>query len=266
MKTVTWMLAALMLPLAALPTLAQPQDSGNTSMLGVARLSLADGDVTVQRGGAGDRMEASSGRPLVAEDVIATGPASRAEIQLGAANFARLEQSSALRILDLGNRSFRFEVVRGSATYSQLNRGEADVAIEARQLSLRPLKNGVYRVTLHEGAQVDVVVRKGKAELFTPRGVETLKKGRRAAIRLDEQAAEIRIVKADRKDVFDEWNQRRDRLLRTERSYRAWGGPWFPYWGIGVGFGHYWPRPYYIAPRSRVIVRTVARPGPRGRH
>lgn len=260
MKTLTWKLAALMLPLAALPALAQPADSRNTSMLGVARLSLADGDVTVQRGGAGDRLQASGGRPLVAEDVVATGPASRAEIQLGPANFARLEQSSELRILDLGNRSFRFEVMTGSLIYSQLDRGDADVSIEARQLSVRPLKNGVYRVTLHEGAQVDVVVRKGKVELFTPRGVETLKKGRSAAVRLDGQDAEIRVAKADREDAFDEWNQRRDKLLRGERGYRAWVGPWFPYWGIGVGY--WWPRPYYVA-RPSVIVRAVARPGGR---
>lgn len=259
MKTLTWMLTALMLPL---PALAQQADSRDTSMLGVARLSLADGDVTVQRGGAGDRTQASSGRPLVADDVVATGPASRAEIQLGVANFARLEQSSELRILDLGNRSFRFEVVKGTATYSQLNRGEADVTMEARQISVRPLANGVYRVTVHEGTQVDVVARKGKAELFTPRGVETLKKGRRAAIRLDDQAAAIRIAKADRADAFDEWNQRRDKLLRGERRYSVWGGPWFPYWGIGVGFGHYWPRAWY-APRPRVVVRAAARPGGR---
>jgi hypothetical protein len=77
-------------------------------------------------------------------------------------------------------------------------------------------------------------------------------------VRGEASDAEIQIVKADPQDTFDQWAKRRDKLLRDERRYRAWGGPffgpWYPY--RGVGFGYYWPYGYY-APRTRVIVRTA---------
>ena len=257
MKKITWILASFLILVGALPALGQRAESGNGPTLGVARVGLADGDVTVQRGGSDTPTDARGGRPLVASDVIATGRASRTEVQIGPANFVRLDADSAVRILELGNRSYRFEVLSGTATYSQMRGGEADTAIEARHLSVRPLKEGVYRVAVRQAAQIDVTVRKGSAEVFTPRGSQMLKKGRRMIVRGDEQNAELRVVKADSKDAFDKWTNRRDKLLR-QPQYRAgvwpYFGSWYPYWG--VGFGHYRPRAYYV-PRTRVVVRTA---------
>jgi len=254
------MAALLVTPLMV----AQPRDS-NEQQLGVARVGLADGDVTVQRGGQGDRMQAMGGRPLVAEDVLATGPGSRAELQFDLANYARLGPASAIRILSLGNRSYRFEVLRGTATYSQLRGGEADVAMDAKQISVRPLKLGVYRLVVHDSGQIDVTARKGKAELFSPDGIQILNKGKRMIVRGQGPDTQFQVAKAEPKDGLDKWNERRDKLLRREPRYSwlpnlgfGFGYGWgYPYWGLGLGYS-YWPS-YYYTPRVFVSYRGGGR-------
>jgi hypothetical protein len=56
---------------------AEDDDAGR----GVARLSVINGDVTVRRGDSGDTVAAAINAPLVVQDRVVTGPASRAEIR-----------------------------------------------------------------------------------------------------------------------------------------------------------------------------------------
>ena len=70
---------------------AQSQETGPA--LGVARLSLSKGDVTVQRGESGDSIQATVNMPLVEADILTAGSASRAEVQLDYSNFLRLKEA-----------------------------------------------------------------------------------------------------------------------------------------------------------------------------
>ena len=88
--------------------LAQSQETGPA--LGVARLSLAKGDVTVQRGESGDSIQATVYMPLVEDDILTAGSASRAEVQLDYSNLLRLNEFSAVRLANLGHRSFRLQL------------------------------------------------------------------------------------------------------------------------------------------------------------
>jgi hypothetical protein len=105
-------------------------DSDTDPGLGVARVSLTNGDVTVQRGNSGDWIEAQVNTPLVAGDTVAVGPSSRAEIQLDHSNLLRLGENSEIYLAELENRSFKIEMVGGLLTYAELRGGEADVDIE----------------------------------------------------------------------------------------------------------------------------------------
>jgi hypothetical protein len=104
-------------------------DSDTEPALGVARVSLTNGDITLQRGDSGDWIEAPVNTPLVAGDTLATGPASRAEIQLDHSNFLRLGEQSEVYLAELENRRFQIQVTRGLVTYVELHGGEADVAL-----------------------------------------------------------------------------------------------------------------------------------------
>src|SRR6266404_8948063 len=59
---------------------------------GVARVSLIHGDVSTQRGNAGDWSAAALNAPVVAGDRVSTGDKARTELQLDYANMLRLSE------------------------------------------------------------------------------------------------------------------------------------------------------------------------------
>lgn len=259
MERIRWFIPVAVVALATPAWAAQtdrpgPPDGANGSpSLGVARVSLADGDVTVQHGKSGDWEQARSGRPLVAGDRIATGRSSRAEVHVGPGNFIRLSGESELRIGDLGNRRYQVDVVKGIITYSELRGGDADIDIDTPQAIVRPMKNGVYRVEVLNAGQTNITVRKGEAEVASSTGMQKLKKGRRMTVRGEKPHAEFRVAKAEPKDSFDRWNNRRDELLKTERgSYSGWWWPHHLGFGFGYGFGPYG----FYGPGPGLFVRT----------
>lgn len=221
----------------------------NRGDAGTARVSVADGDVEILRGDTHDRLPARGGIPLVGNDSISTGRSSRAEVQLGPGNLVRLNEDTRVRIVDVGNLYFRLEVLTGTVNVSQLKGGEADIDVMAPNTTVRPLKTGVYRISVREGGQTDLTVRKGEAEIVSNRGGERVKSGHRASVRGERQNPELRISDAEPKDSFDRWNGRRDDVL--ERHYRGgggllyggygggYGGYGYPFWGPGLGYYGY---------------------------
>jgi hypothetical protein len=183
-------------------------------------------------------MQARGGMPLAADDVISTSRSSRAEVQLGPGNLVRLNEESRVRVLDVGNRYFRVEVLNGTVSVTQMKGSEADIDVMVANTTVRPLKAGVYRVTVREGVETDLTVRKGEAEIVSGRGNQKVKSGERASVRGDRQTAELRMSSAEPKDAFDRWNERRDDVL--EPRYRNGGGRGMIYGGYG-GYGGYGP-------------------------
>src|SRR5450755_266167 len=90
-------LTGAMLALAGSFTPARAQDPDDLKR-GVARISLINGDVSVRRGDAGEWVAGVINAPLLTDDHIATGPASRTELQFDASNVLRLGASGELRL------------------------------------------------------------------------------------------------------------------------------------------------------------------------
>lgn len=231
--------------------------------MGVARISATKGDVRMRHGKSGDSTAARAGQPLVPGDTVSTGRSSRAEIRLDFRNFIRLNGDTSVEIGQLGSRSFQVHVIRGLVTYSEWKHGAADMDIETPQVTVRPLKRGIYRVEVTPDGRTVINVRKGEAEVASAEGTRKLSKGRRMTIRGDADQAQFRLAKAEPKDSFDNWNKRRDKLLREDGPGGYSRFPGRVYLGLGygygyphhLGFGYYsgYYRPYgYYAPRVRV--------------
>src|SRR5690606_9143568 len=97
---------------------------------------------------------------------LLTGANSRAEVQLDLGNFIRLSGATEVRFVSLGRRSFRLEMLKGVASYTQMKRAEADVSIDTPLASVMPLKHGMFTIEHRELGQTDVTVRDGQVEVF----------------------------------------------------------------------------------------------------
>lgn len=202
---------------AALMADPDPDDGAGP---GVARISVINGDVSVRRGDSGDWVAAAINAPLLASDSVLVGPSSRAEVQLDYANLVRLGANTEARLATLEHRRFRIEVARGTITFSVLRDGRADVDLSTPNVSVRPSRQGAYRITVLEDGTTEVTVRSGEAEIYTPRGAETLRPGKTMLVRGAASDPEFQLLGAIPRDDWDHWNEQRDRELRRSSAYR----------------------------------------------
>ena len=267
-----FILVMLITPLGLDTLSAQPRRSGDrrgsraSRELGTAVISAANGDVRALDGRSGDWVSAHASMVLENGDRLVTGRGSRAELEFGIANFARLNSETEVLIGDLGNRSYHITVTEGDLTYSMWKHAEADVLIEAGDVLIRPLKPGVYRVRTNERLTV-VTVRKGAAEIESSAGIQRVEKGKRITINKRDDKRRVGLAKVPGKDQFDKWSERRDEILRRDGPRRNWlrGGSLYtyggypyhmglgyhPYRSFGFGFGGSFSRRHYRGRRHR---------------
>lgn len=249
-------IAALAGPVATAAPRRSRQDAS-----GVARISTAIGDVSKRHGHSGDLVSADSGMPLVGGDTVRTGVGGRAELRLDASNFLRLAPNSEIRLRQLGERAFEIDIVRGVVSYTMLKHGEADVDLRTQGGNVVPRKDGVYRIELTGPKESTILVRKGEAEVLTPQHNVIVNKGKSVTIHEDDPNARAILSSAKSRDSFDDWNERRNRMLDDARGpiygrgwypsviHAGWGWGGWPYMGPYGFYGGYSPWVTYYRPR-----------------
>jgi len=200
--------------LTATTVLAQSQPQR-----GVARLSIVNGDVSVQRGDSDTRSAGAVNAPLMAGDVVAAGQGGRAEIQFDAANMVRLDSNSEVRLAELTPSRYQLQVGRGTIMFSQIRDSRAQVEIDTPQIAVGPKQKGAYRLSVFDD-HAEITVRVGQAEIFTPSGTETLDPGKTMMVRGKPSDPEFQMINAIEQDDFDHWNAGRDQQLSRSMSSR----------------------------------------------
>ncbi len=227
---------------------------------GVARISLIGGDVSVRRGDSGDWVAAAVNAPLVVEDMVGTGPSSRAEVQFDWANMIRMASNSEIRVAQLENQHYVIQIARGTVTFRVLRESKADVELNTPNVSVRPNQIGAYRISVAEDGESTITVRSGEAEVYTSSGSERLAAGSTMEARGTASDPEYRLVAEIAQDSWDSWNLSRDNELEQSKSYQyadssVYGAEDLDNYGTWVDvadYGHVWrPRveigwsPYY---------------------
>jgi uncharacterized protein DUF6600/FecR-like protein len=195
-------------------------DPNDAAEHGVARISVINGDVTIERGDSGEQTAAAVNAPLVAGDMVSTAPGSRVEIQFDAANMLRLAPDSEVRIGELTAKRYQLEVGRGTAILSVVRDSHAQVEVSTPSISVRPVQRGAYRIAVFEDGRSEITPRAGEVEVYGPRGVETLRVGNTMTVRGDPSDPEFQVAGAVAQDDFDRWNAERDQNLMRSTSYR----------------------------------------------
>jgi FecR protein len=185
---------------------------------GVARISLIQGDVSVQRGDTGDWAAAALNQPLVGGDRISTGDGSQAELQLDHSNILRLGNNAQAKIATVQTQ-IQVQIGQGLAYYTVFKDSEAEVEIDTPNAAIRPTSNeGVYRIEVN-GFETQVIVRAGAADISTPQGSTHVEVGQAATIRGTTDEAGSVLGGAPSKDSWDSWNNDRDGVIRNAQSW-----------------------------------------------
>src|SRR5208283_567523 len=187
---------------------------------GVARISLMNGEVSVRRGDSGDWVAGVVNAPLLTADQILTGPNSRAEIQFDSANMLRIGGSAEIHIAQLENRRYQMELARGTVTFRVLRASDANVEVDTPSVSVRPSRQGSYRITVKETGETEITVRSGDVEIFSPRGSQWVNAGQTMQVRGTTADPEFQIAAAIAPDDWDRWNDSRDNVLTRAVSPR----------------------------------------------
>jgi hypothetical protein len=206
---------------AALLAWAQPpaapvggsEDPADTAQHGVARISLTEGSVMVSRGNSDEPINSTLNAPLVTTDRISTGEGSRAEIQFDSSNLIRMAPNTELRMGEIEYHSYLIQILRGTVTFRGMRDVDAKIELSTPNVTVAPLRQGTYRVTVRPDGQSEITVRAGEANIQGPSGSERLAPGQTMFARGSISDPEFMTTAANSLDDWDRWNTDRDRLF-----------------------------------------------------
>jgi len=213
-------------PQQAQPPQGQQQDDpADAAEHGVARLSLVNGSITVTRGDSGETVGSTVNAPLVTTDRITTGDGSRAEIQFDPASMIRLGANTDVRMGDLQYRHYLVQISQGTTLFRVLSDTGAQIEISTPSVSVTPLRQGIYRVTVRPDGSSEITVRAGEAELSSPSGTERLPAGQTMFSRGSANDPEFMSAAAIPFDEWDRWNADRDRSFERAPDVSRYAPP-----------------------------------------
>jgi len=185
---------------------------------GVARLSLMNGAVSMAHGNDGEMAGAVVNAPLVTEDRVLTGANGRAEVQFDAFNLIRLAPATEVRMGELQYKHYQVQVAQGLITFRVLRDNESQVEISTPTVSVHPLRQGTYRISVDAQGLTEITVRAGEAEVASPTGSEPLRAGQTMMSRGSINDPEFKTASASAPDEWDRWNADRDRAFEAALS------------------------------------------------
>lgn len=199
----------------AMPARAQNPDD---LQRGVARISLINGDVTVRRGDSGEWVAGVINAPLLTDDRIATGANSRSEVEFDSSNILRIGGNAEVRLTQLESGIYHLAIAKGTVTYRILHASNVNAELDTPSVSVRPVHEGSYRITVNDAGESEITARAGDVEVFTPRGTQWVYTGQTMMARGDASDPEFQMVTALSYDDWDRWNESRDRALLQSTS------------------------------------------------
>jgi len=188
---------------------------------GVARVSMIHGAVSTQRGDSGDWSAAILNQPVLGGDKVSTGEDGRVELQLDFANILRLGANSKANIANLTKDRIQIQASQGVANYTVFEESETEPEIDTPNVAVHPAHHdGVFRIEVRPDGDTLVIVRKGEAQISTPKGIAQIRQGEMATVRGNIDDAQYKISAAPVPDDWDRWNSDRDHIIRDAESWK----------------------------------------------
>ena len=183
-----------------------------------AYLSHVEGEVSLQRASEPEPESGSLNVPILPGDRIWTRTSSRAEIRFGSALVVHLAEGAKLDFVAIDSETI-LRLWSGSAILRIPDVAESTEAlrIDSPAGSIRPTREGSYRIDIEGGDAVRLSVERGSAELASSLGTVLVQSGETSfATPSDPPSIPLKFNTA-RLDEFDRWSESREaRRSRTE--------------------------------------------------
>ncbi len=197
---------------STLPASAEQAPDNNGP--GVARVSVVQGDVVVQRGDSNTQTTAVVNGPLLPGDYLSTGGTSRAELQFDGETAVRLGGNVQARITDNDPNNRAVQLADGTVEVGIVH-GDQPFQVDTPSVSVRSQDAGDYRVTVNRDGSTWVTARRGNAQVVTPDHTYDLSPGRTLVARGSASSPSISWRSEVGFDSFDDFNAKRDETMTT---------------------------------------------------
>lgn len=210
--------AAILMLLSAMPSVAQDRDDDQDPPARAGRISYTSGSVSFQPGGQGDWMDAVPNRPLATGDNLWADRNSRAEVQIGSTSI-RLDSETSVTISDLENNVTQLRLSMGSLFFRVRHVGSDDTfEVDTPNLAFNVTEPGEYRVDVNEnGDQTTATVWHGSAEITGGGSSYRLAEGQQGMFSGTDQLR-YDVGEINGQDDFSRWCLDRDRRSDRIRS------------------------------------------------
>lgn len=184
----------------------------------VARLSVADGQVSVQPAGVQDWVAAEVNRPLTAGDNLWVDKNSRAELDIGSA-VIRLGSGTGLSFLSLDDSRAQMRLIAGTAIINvrELLQSQS-YEVDTPNVAVSLQRPGSYRIEVNEAGDMTVVkVADGRAAVEGGGRYYTVSQGQAATFAGTDR---LKVTHGDRgpPDELDAWSMQRDEQYEDSQS------------------------------------------------
>ena len=220
----------------------------------VARLSLAEGEVTLAPAGTEEWAEAVLNRPLTSGDRLFVDNGARAELQVGSSKI-HLDQGTGLSIIELDDDVMRLELSEGSVVVRVLRRRDNEsIEVETPNATVSLLHPGEYRIdAAPAGDRTIVATRNGGSEVTADGKSWRVDNGQEGTFNGAGQL-DANIVALGPRTAFEDWANDRNRSTENSESARYVSNEVIGYedldrhgrWVNEPSYGYVWT-PTYVA-------------------
>jgi hypothetical protein len=180
-----------------------------------AYLSHVEGEVSLQRASESEPESGALNVPLQAGDRIWTRSSSRAEIRIGSGLVVHLSEGAKLDIV--ANDSDTILRLWSGSAILKVSEPPDELRLDTPAGSVRPAREGSYRIDVEGGDAVTLSVERGSAELASSQGTVLVQSGETSYASPTEAPSIPVQFNTARIDDFDRWSDSRvARQTRTE--------------------------------------------------
>lgn len=186
----------------------------------VARLSYADGTVSLAPAGTEEWAEAVLNRPLTDGDRVWVENGGRAELQMGSST-VHLDENTGFSFVDLSDEAVQMNLTEGSIVVRVRRKLQDErIEIDTPNAVISLLHPGEYHIRVNEAGDETVVrTRSGESQIVGERQTYTVRQGEQGVFKgAGELAANIE--RLDSRTAFENWANDRERQAEQSASSR----------------------------------------------